>query len=172
MRTGQVSYVADLGYINGRRERHSFKTEGKADTFARLKRTKRSNQGAKAIMLPASTREDAIAAEKLIKERDVTLVEAGQYYLDHVRITVPQRRRTPTTSRWVQDHKKERSFKHRSKARRGFRNHPLGTRLSGWIKNNTAEQKATPMRLFGRKIFLHLNKLQGGILFWLHGDEH
>ena len=83
-RSGQVSYVVDLGLVNGKRERYSFKTKGEADSFAQLKRTERSNQGAKAILLSAATRQDAIAAEKLIKEHGVTLVESAQYYLDHV----------------------------------------------------------------------------------------
>jgi hypothetical protein len=83
-RIGQVSYVVDLGLINGKRERHSFKTKGEADSFAQLKRTERSNLGAKAVLLPTSTRQDAISAEKLIKVHGVTLVKAAQYYLDHV----------------------------------------------------------------------------------------
>jgi len=83
-RTGQVSYVVDLGLVNGKRERHSFKTKDEALTYAQLKRTEKGNLGATAVMLPASTRQDAIAAEKLIKEYGVTLTEAAQYYLDHV----------------------------------------------------------------------------------------
>ena len=33
-RGGQASYVVDLGLINGKRERLSFKTKGEADTVA------------------------------------------------------------------------------------------------------------------------------------------
>lgn len=83
-RSGQVSYVVDLGLVNNKRERYSFKTKSEANVFAQLKRTERGNQGAKAILLPTSTREDAIKAESLIKAHGVTLVEAAQYYLDHV----------------------------------------------------------------------------------------
>jgi len=83
-RSGQVSYVVDLGLVNGRRERHSFKTKGEADVFAQLKRTERNNQGTKAILLPAATRQDAIAAGELLDPYGVTRVEAAQYYLDHV----------------------------------------------------------------------------------------
>ena len=61
-RTGQVSYVVDLGLMNGQRERHSFETKGEADSFAQLKRTERSNLGAKAVLFPTSTRQDVIGA--------------------------------------------------------------------------------------------------------------
>ncbi len=83
-RSGQVSYVVDLGLVNEKRERHSFKTKGDADIFAQLKRTERGNLGAKAVMLPTRTRQGAIEAEKILSGHDVTLVEAAQYYYDHV----------------------------------------------------------------------------------------
>jgi hypothetical protein len=36
-RSGQVSYVVDIGLIKGRRERQSFKTKAEAEVFAELK---------------------------------------------------------------------------------------------------------------------------------------
>ena len=49
-RGGQAGFVVDLGLINGKREQHSFKTKGEADSFAELKRIERRNQGARAIL--------------------------------------------------------------------------------------------------------------------------
>jgi hypothetical protein len=51
-RSGQASYVVDVGLINGKRERPSFKTKAEADTFAELKRSERQNQGTAALALP------------------------------------------------------------------------------------------------------------------------
>ena len=50
--SGQASYVVDIGLINGKRERHSFKTKAEAGTFAELKRIERQNQGAAALAMP------------------------------------------------------------------------------------------------------------------------
>jgi integrase len=83
-RGGQVSYVVDLGLVNGKRERHSFKTKGEADSYAELKRTERKNQGARAVMLPVSTRQDALKAEAILKKHGVSMTVAAQYYFDHV----------------------------------------------------------------------------------------
>ena len=83
-RGGQVGYVVDFGLVNGKRERHSFKTRGKADSYAELKRTERKNQGARALMLSNKTRQDAIKAEGVLKKHGVSMARAAQYYFDHV----------------------------------------------------------------------------------------
>ncbi len=54
--TGQTSFVVDLGLINGKRERHSFKTKTDADTFAEQKKTEKANQGAAALAIPYETK--------------------------------------------------------------------------------------------------------------------
>jgi hypothetical protein len=64
-RSGQVGYIVDLGLINGKRERHSFKTKTEADTFAELKRTERQNQGAAALALPQFIKVDAAKASAI-----------------------------------------------------------------------------------------------------------
>jgi integrase len=83
-RSGQASYIVDLGLNSGKRERRSFKTKGEADSYAELKRTERKNQGATAVMLPNETRLDAIKAERILKSHGVSLATAAQYYFDHV----------------------------------------------------------------------------------------
>jgi hypothetical protein len=83
-RSGQASYVADLGLINGKRERHSFKTKAEADTFAELKKTERQNQGTAALALPQAIKVDASKASTLLIPHNVSLEEAAKYYLKHV----------------------------------------------------------------------------------------
>src|ERR1035441_10105544 len=83
-RSGQVGYVVDLGLINGKRERHSFKTKAEADTFAELKKTERQNQGTAALALPQAIKVDAAKASTLLIPHNVSLEEAAKYYLKHV----------------------------------------------------------------------------------------
>jgi integrase len=83
-RSGQVSYVVDVGLINGKRERHSFKTKAEAATFAELKRTERQNQGTAALALPQAIKVDAAKASTLLTPHNVSLEEAAKYYLKHV----------------------------------------------------------------------------------------
>ena len=74
----------DLGKINGRRERHSFKTKAEANTFAELKRIERANQGTAGLSIPQELRVDANKAWHLLSPHDVSLERAARYYLDHV----------------------------------------------------------------------------------------
>jgi integrase len=83
-RSGQASYVVDLGLINGKRERPSFKTKAEADTFAELKRTERQNQGTAALTLPQSVRVAATKANAILAPHNVSLEEAAKYYFKHV----------------------------------------------------------------------------------------
>lgn len=71
--SGQVSYVVDIGLINGKRERHSFKTKSEAGTFAELKRTERQNQGVAALSLPQAIKVDAAKASALLTTHNVSL---------------------------------------------------------------------------------------------------
>ena len=48
-RSLEVSCVVDLGLINGKRERHAFKTKAEADTFAEQKRIEHQNEGMAAL---------------------------------------------------------------------------------------------------------------------------
>ena len=83
-RSGQVGYMVDLGLINGKRERYSFKTKAEADTFAELKKTERQNQGVAALALPQAIKVDASKASALLIPHNVSLEEAAKYYLNHV----------------------------------------------------------------------------------------
>ena|ERR1017187_7635000 len=83
-RSGQVSYVVDLGLINGKRERYSFKAKDEAGTFAEQTRIERTNQGAAALALPYEIKVDAVKAHSLLAAHSVSLQEAARYYLKHV----------------------------------------------------------------------------------------
>ena len=43
--TGQVGYVVDLGLIEGKRDRQTFKTKEEAETHAEKARIQRQNEG-------------------------------------------------------------------------------------------------------------------------------
>jgi hypothetical protein len=83
-RSGQASYVVDLGLINGKRERYSFRAKDEADTFAEQKRIERTNQGTAALALPYEIKMDAVKAHALLTAHSVSLQEAARYYLKHV----------------------------------------------------------------------------------------
>ena len=71
--TGSKSWVVDLGEINGKRDRHSFKTKQEAETFAEQARVKKQNEGLAAFNLPNEIRADALRASE---ERYRTLFES------------------------------------------------------------------------------------------------
>jgi integrase len=83
-RSGQASYVVDLGLINGKRERYSFKVRDEADTIAEQKRIERTNQGTAALALPYEIKVDAVKARGLLAAHSVSLQEAARYYIKHV----------------------------------------------------------------------------------------
>ncbi len=82
--TGQTSFVVDLGLINGKRERRSFKTKAEADSFADQKKTEKENQGAAALAIPYETKVDAVKAKALLAGHSVALEQAVRYYVKHV----------------------------------------------------------------------------------------
>lgn len=83
-RSGEIGFVVDVGLVNGRRERHSFKTKEDADSFAALKRTERLNEGTAALGLSQSARMDASKALEILAPHDVTLLQSAEYYAKHV----------------------------------------------------------------------------------------
>src|SRR2546422_432740 len=83
-RGGQVSDVVDLGLIDGKRQRPSFKTRTEADTFAEIKRTERTNEGSSALALPQATKLDAAKGSAILSPHSVSLTEAAEYYFKHV----------------------------------------------------------------------------------------
>jgi integrase len=83
-RSGNTGYIVDLGKIDGKRERHSFKTKGEAQTFAELKRIQRENEGIAGLSLSQDIRVDAAKASDLLSPHAISLERAAKYYLDHV----------------------------------------------------------------------------------------
>lgn len=83
-RSGETGFIVDLGLINGRRERHSFKTKGEADTFAEARRAERLNEGASALALSQADRQDAAKALETLRPHGITLTKAADYYFQHV----------------------------------------------------------------------------------------
>lgn len=82
--SGQVGYVVDLGLVNGRRDRQTFKTKEEADTHAEKARIQKQNEGLTAFTLPKEIRVDAAKASDILKPHNVSLVEAANYFLKHV----------------------------------------------------------------------------------------
>ena len=82
--SGQVGYVVDLGLIQGKRDRQTFKTKEEAETHAEKARIQKQNEGLTAFALPKEIRVDAAKATEILKPYGATLVEAANYYLKHV----------------------------------------------------------------------------------------
>jgi len=76
--------MVDLGEINGKRERYSFKTREEADTFAELKKAEKQNQGVAALALSHAVKVDAAKAHAILGPHNVTQEEAAKYYFKHV----------------------------------------------------------------------------------------
>jgi integrase len=83
-RSGETGFMVDLGLINGKRERHSFKTKEEADTFAEARRAERLNEGASALALSQVDRQDAAKALETLRPHNVTLTQSAEYYFKHV----------------------------------------------------------------------------------------
>jgi hypothetical protein len=66
----------DLGEINGKRDRHSFKTKQEAEAFAEQARVKKQNEGLAAFNLPNEIRADALRASDLLKPHGVSIHQA------------------------------------------------------------------------------------------------
>jgi hypothetical protein len=79
-RTGSKSWVVDLGEINGKRDRQSFKTKEEANTFAEQARIKKQNEGLAAFSLPLDIKTDAFRASELLKETGQTLHQVAVEY--------------------------------------------------------------------------------------------
>ncbi len=80
-RSAHIGFIVDLGLINDKCERHSFKTKAEADTFAELKKAERQNQGVAALALSHAVKVDASKANAVLSPHDVSLEEAAKYYV-------------------------------------------------------------------------------------------
>ncbi len=67
----------DLGLINDKRQRHSFKTSDEVNTFAELKTTERQDQGVAAPGLRHEIKVDAAKASAILKPHGVSLEEVA-----------------------------------------------------------------------------------------------
>ncbi len=83
-RSGEISFVVDLGLVNGKRERHCFTSKLEAQTFAEAKRIERQNEGTAALALSSDTRQDAAKAAAILTPHGVSLLQAAEYYAQHV----------------------------------------------------------------------------------------
>ncbi len=83
-RGGHISFVVDLGLINGKRERHSFKTKEDAEDFAEHKRVQLKNEGLAGLTLSQELRLDAAKAAALLSPYGVPLFDVARYYVKHV----------------------------------------------------------------------------------------
>lgn len=83
-RGGQVGYVVDLGLINGKRNRRCFATLAEARTFAEQARIAKRNEGTAAFSLDEGVRVDAAKAYAILKPAKVSLLDAAEYYRDHM----------------------------------------------------------------------------------------
>ena len=83
-RSGQAGYIVELGLVNGKRERHSFKTKAEVDTLVELKKTERQNQGVAALAPPQEIKVDAAKAGELLTPHGVSLQEAAKDELRYV----------------------------------------------------------------------------------------
>jgi hypothetical protein len=83
-RSGQHSYVVDLGKVEGSRKRQSFPTKEEASTYAEQARILRANEGMTALTLPQDIRLDAAKANLILAPHEVSILEAAKYYEKHV----------------------------------------------------------------------------------------
>ena len=79
-----MGYGVDLGLINGKRDRRSFKTKQEAETFAEQARVKRQNEGMAGFTLSHTIRMDAAKAHAILGPAGVSLEEAAKHYRDSV----------------------------------------------------------------------------------------
>ena len=82
---GSISFCADLGRVNGQRQRKFFKTRPEADTYAEQQRVAKQNLRAAAFSIDDSLRLDAIEAKRLLAPFGTALVEAAKYFIKHAR---------------------------------------------------------------------------------------
>ena len=83
-RSGQPSYIVDLGKVEGQRKRPSFPTKIEANTYAEQARILKANEGMAALTLPQDIRLDAAKANLILAPHDVSILEAAKYYQKHV----------------------------------------------------------------------------------------
>ena len=82
-RSGQVGWLVDLGFVNGRRIRRCFQTKGEAEVWAEEKRVDKENEGAKALALSPGQRAEAAGCILRLRPYNAALRDATSYYIEH-----------------------------------------------------------------------------------------
>ena len=82
--SGQVAYIVDLGFVNGKRERHTEETLEDARVYAEQARIKRNNEGLASFTLSSNIQRDAQQASEKLQPHGISLATAADYYLKHV----------------------------------------------------------------------------------------
>ena len=82
---GKVSYMVDLGMVNGLRPRKFFPTKAEAQTYADQCRVARKNEGHSVFDLGQKERSEAIECLKLLEPFGKSLRDAVNFYLPHLK---------------------------------------------------------------------------------------
>jgi len=83
-RSGNTGWLLDLGVIDGKPKRLTFKTKTEAQTASEQYHALKVNQGTRALSLPNDVREDAVKASDLLSPHGVSIWDAARYYNQHV----------------------------------------------------------------------------------------
>jgi integrase len=83
-RSGNTGWLLDLGVIDGKPKRLTFKTKIDAQTASEKYHALEVNQGTRALALRTDVREDAVKANDLLSPHGVTIWDAARYYDQHV----------------------------------------------------------------------------------------
>jgi integrase len=83
-RSGNTGWLLDLGRIDGKPKRLTFKTKIEAQTASEKYHALKVNQGTRALSLANDVREDAVKADDLLSPHGVSIWDAARYYDQHV----------------------------------------------------------------------------------------
>ena len=82
---GKISFMVDLGMVNGQRPRKFFRTKSEALTYAEQCRVARRNEGRNVFDLGQKERAEAIECLKVLEPFGKSLRDAVDFYLPHLR---------------------------------------------------------------------------------------
>ena len=82
---GKISYMVDLGLVNGQRPRKFFSTKAEALTYAEQCRTARKNEGRNVFDLGQKERVEAVECLRILEPFGKSLRDAVDFYLPHLK---------------------------------------------------------------------------------------
>lgn len=88
-RSGNHSYIVDLGLRDGKRKRKAFRTRDEAETFAIEARQARRRVGELAFQLDAALMAEAAECHRRLFEHGLTLTRAAEFAIKHLATTAP-----------------------------------------------------------------------------------